>query len=141
MSTAVLLQSLDVSLVVKGMTNVELQAVRRAIALLHSLTGEPPERLPVPAQGPIKLFVTEYLVADPAGDLSCQELWAFYNEVAGAGELPLVRKAVFLRQLPTLMEAVFGARKAHNVERDGRRVRGFYGVSLRLEASLPEPQV
>jgi hypothetical protein len=80
-------------------------------------------------------------VADPAGDLSCQELWAFYAEVAGAGELPVVRKVVFLRQLPALMEAVFGVRKAHNVERDGHRVRGFHGVNLRLEGSLPEPQV
>jgi hypothetical protein len=44
-----------------------------------------------------------------------------------------MRKAVFLRQLPGIMEETFAARKCHHVIRAGRRQRGFRGVGLRLE--------
>ncbi len=48
-----------------------------------------------------------------------------------------MRKAAFLRQLPAVMQAVFGVRKSHAVERAGRRVRGFRGINLRLDAGPP----
>ena len=91
----------------------------------------------MPWQSPIRRFVREYLVADAKADLSCAEAWQYFLEVTQAGELQPMRKSAFLRQLPTVMEAVFNARKAHNVERSGRRQRGFRGVGVRLDTSEP----
>jgi hypothetical protein len=63
--------------------------------------------------------------------MSCEELWTFFQEVVDAGELPGMRKAVFLRQLPTVIETDFRVRKSHHIERSGRRVRGFKGITIR----------
>jgi len=48
-----------------------------------------------------------------------------------------MRKAAFLRQLPAELEAIFGVRKSHSIERRGRRVRGFRGVGIRLDTCPP----
>lgn len=113
------------------MTNTQIQAIRHTITLLCSLIDEPQECAPVPFQSPIRQFVQEYLAPDPKGDVSCAELWEFFQEVVAAGELPGMRKTVFLRQLPTVMEAVFRVRKSHHVERSGHKVRGFKGITVR----------
>lgn len=119
------------------MKNAEIQAIRRAITMLCSLIDEPQETLPVPWQSPIRRFVREYLAPDPKADISCAEAWQFFQEIVEAGELPPMRKAAFLRQLPTVMEAVFRVRKCHHIERPGHRVRGFKGVGIRMDAGLP----
>jgi hypothetical protein len=113
------------------MTNTQLQTIRRTITLLCSLIDEPQECAPVPYQSPIRRFVQEYLAPDPKSDMSCEELWTFFQEVVDAGELPGMRKAVFLRQLPTVIETDFRVRKSHHIERSGRRVRGFKGITIR----------
>jgi hypothetical protein len=52
-------------------------------------------------------------------------------KVVDAGELPPMRKAAFLRQLPVVMEAVFRVRNRHHVQRSSRRVRGFKDITIR----------
>ena len=116
------------------MTKTEIAAINRAIALLNSLTGEPYESVPLPRSCAVTRFVREYLAPDPVADISCAEAWGFFCEVAQAGELPPVRKAIFLRQLPGAMEAVYDVRKCHNIERAGGRVRGFKGITLNEQA-------
>jgi hypothetical protein len=117
------------------MTNTELQTVRRAITLLRSLIDEPQEYPPLPQHSPVRRFVQEYLAPDPDADLSCEEAWQFFEEIAHEGELPPMRKAAFLRQLPIVMESIHHVRKCHGIERADRRVRGFRGVAIRLDAN------
>ena len=71
---------------------------------------------------------------DPKADLSCAEAWQYFQEVAQAGELQPTRKATFLRQLPTSMEAAYQVRRCHSILRSGRRVRGFKGIGIRMDA-------
>ena len=119
------------------MTNTELQTIRRAITLLCSLIDEPQECVSVPWQSPVRRFVETYLVPDPNADLTSAEAWKFFQEIVQAGELMPMRKSVFLRQLPSLMESVFHVRKCHAIQRDGHHVRGFRGVGIRQDASPP----
>ena len=79
-------------------------------------------------------FTQKYLTADPVGDLSCQEAWTFFEEIAQAGELPPMGKATFLCELPVVIESVYNIRKCHHILRSGRRVRGFRGVDIRMDA-------
>jgi hypothetical protein len=115
------------------MTRTEITAINRAIALLHSLTGEPHESVPLPRSCSVTRFVREYLAPDPAADVSCGELWTFYREISDAGELPPMRKTIFLRRLPVVMQEIYAARKSHGIQREGRRVRGFKGVGIRMD--------
>ncbi|MCW5550897.1 MAG: hypothetical protein KIS67_01900 [Verrucomicrobiae bacterium] len=109
----------------------EEQTIRRAIALLSSMIDTPQECLPAPWHSPVRQFVEKYLCPDPQAELASEEAWTFFQEIVQAGELAAIRRAVFLRQLPTIVEAVYGLRKSHHVERSGRRVRGFKGIAIR----------
>ena len=108
------------------------QKIEEAIKVLQSLTRESVAATPL-QDDPVRRFVTNYLAADPAGDISCAEAAEFYDEVARAGHLPPMRKTSFLRALPAVVLAVYGSRKSHDVRRDGRWVRGFKGVTVRLD--------
>jgi len=119
------------------MTSTEIQAVRRAITLLCLLIDEPQEGAGIPWRSPVRRFVQDYLVANASADLTCEEAWRFFQEIVQADELPPMRKVIFLRQLPSLMGSVFHVRKCHHIQRGGRRVRGFNGVSIRMDAGSP----
>jgi len=119
------------------MNEVEVAVINRAIALLRSLTEEPRVTDPMPSQCPVVRFAKQFLTNNSADDLSCSELWTFYREIADAGELPLVRKALFLRRLPAAMQAVLNVKKSHAIERAGRRVRGFRGATIKLDDCGP----
>ena len=115
------------------MMNYEVSQIRRAIAMLEMLVNEPQATESL-RQNPIAKFAREHLERDQTRDVSCTELWKFYNEIAAAGELPPLRGNDFFRRLPNVLAAVYRVRKSHNVIRDGRRVRGFRGITI----SLPE---
>jgi hypothetical protein len=119
------------------MTSTEVQAVRRAITQLCSLIDKPQGSAGIPRRSPVWRFVQEYLVAEASADLTCEEAWQFFLEIVKANELPPTRKALFLRQLPSLMESAFHVRKCHHIWRGGRRVRGFRGVGIRLDTCAP----
>src|SRR6266550_5009026 len=121
---------------VEGMTRTELQIVKRAIDVLRLLTDEPQAVSAPPRNCPVSDFARRYLVLDPAGDVSCDELWTFYREISDAGELPAIRKVAFYRRLAAVMESAFGVKKCHSIQRDGRTVRGFKSVGIR-EDSCP----
>ena len=121
------------------MTSQESELIRSALALLHRLVppGEPHASDATPRRCPVNLFVKKYLVRDPASDLTTVELWRFFSEISTSGELEPRPKAEFLRCLPGAMQSVFGAHKCHSIERNGRRLRGFRGVNIRLDGSPP----
>jgi hypothetical protein len=85
----------------------------------------------------VAVFARRYLLREPASDLTSAELWKFFAEVSASGELEPLSKAAFLSRLPGIMELTFGTRKSHNVQRGGRRLRGFRGVGIRLDACAP----
>ena len=122
------------------MTSQEHDLIRCALDLLHRLM--PPEERDavclVRRDCPVALFARRFLLREPANDLSSKELWKFFAEVAASGELQPLSKAEFLRRLPGVLELTFGLRKSHNVQRAGRRVRGFRGVGIRLDDSQPD---
>ena len=118
------------------MTNTQIQTVRRAISLLSALIDEPKPCAAVPFQSPIRRFVQEFIAPDPKTDLSCAEAWQYFQEVAQAGELQSMRKSIFLRQLPTIMEAAYQVRRSHSIVRSGRRVRGFRGVGIKMDSAI-----
>jgi hypothetical protein len=119
------------------MTAQEIDLIRQALALLHRLV--PPDELhaggPALRRCPVIQFATQYLMRDPGRDATSAELWRFYMEIVTAGELEPLTKQEFLRKLPGALEATFGAKKCHNVERDGSKVRGFRAVTIREEPS------
>jgi hypothetical protein len=123
------------------MTLQEHDLIRRALELLHRLV--PPEEEgaahPVRRDCPVALFARRYLLREPASDLTSGELWTFFSEVSASGELEPLSKAEFLSRLPGIMELSFGLRKSHNVQRAGRRLRGFRGVGIRLDTCAPAP--
>jgi len=123
------------------MTSTEVQAVRNAITLLCSLIGEPNRSAGIFCRGPVWRFVQEYLVADASADLTCEEAWQFFLEIVKANELPPTRKAIFLRQLPSLIQSAFHVRKCHHILRSGHRQRGFKGVGIRLDACPATPEL
>ncbi len=115
------------------MKSTEVETIRRVIGLLCSLIDEPHEGEPLPRQSPVRRFVQEYLVADFATDITCEEAWTFFREIVQSGALSPLPKAIFFRQLPALIEATFQARKSHHITRMGRRQRGFRGVGIRMD--------
>lgn len=121
------------------MTRNEIDLIRRALTLLHKLIpdDEPREVNPVTRRCPVVLFAKRFLARDPASDLTSQELWQFYAEVAAAGELEPLTKQEFLRALPGAMAAAFGVNKCHSIERDGQTLRGFKSVTVREHALGP----
>jgi hypothetical protein len=114
------------------MTSNEIDLVRRAIELLNRLVrdGQGRAGAPGPRLCPVERFVQEYLSPDCDADLTCEEAWQLFQEIAQAGELSPMRRTVFLRRLPVVMESIHDVRKSHSVERNGRRVRGFRGVDI-----------
>ena len=126
------------------MTSQERDLIRRALDLLHRVMPpeEPYAGYPVRRDCPVALFNRRYLQREPASDLTSRELWKFFAEVSASGELEPLSKAEFLSRLPGIMELTFGLRKSHNVQRAGRRLRGFRGVGIRLDAcpATPEPK-
>jgi hypothetical protein len=117
------------------MTKSEISILRRAIVHLNMLIKAP--RDPIRRRCPVTRFARGCLIYDPGADVSCEQLWDFYEEVAAAGELPPLNKAAFLRLLPTVIQTVFGATKRHDILRAGSQVRGFVGVGISEQADLP----
>ena len=107
--------------------------MRRALELLRPLVPDAPGRVgrPAPRRCPVLMFAQRYLAAEPGSDMTSDELWRFYAEVAAVGELEPVSKSEFLRRLPGVMEATFGARKCHSIRRAKGIVRGFKGATVR----------
>jgi hypothetical protein len=118
------------------MKRSELNSIRSAIEILHRLVpdDEPRATNPAPRRCPVALFAKRYLAREPASDLTSAELWQFFGEVAATGEVEPLSKSEFLRRLPAVLQAVFDVRKSHAVEREGRHLRGFKGVGIRLDA-------
>jgi hypothetical protein len=109
------------------MTSSEIAGVRRAIALLSSLVDEP---CAAASSGrcPVRAFISKYFVREPSSAVSTLELWQFYTEVVDAGEADRLTKQVFLRRLTSVMAAVFGVKKSHNITTPTGRARGFRGI-------------
>ena len=72
----------------------------------------------------------------PGADLTTNELWKFYLEIASTGALEPLTKQEFLRALPGAMAAAYGLRKCHTIKRQGQTLRGFKSVTIR-EAANP----
>jgi hypothetical protein len=91
------------------MTRSEIVLISRSLQLLHRLVpdGEARASDGMPRPCPVRLFVERYLVRQPGADMSSAELWAFYMEVAAAGESDPLTKQGFLRAMPGAMAAAF----------------------------------
>ena len=87
---------------------------------------------------PLCRFAKEYLAPDASDELSCHDLWKFYSEIVAAGYLPSMPKTVFFRELPAVLEFVYGVRRSHSITVAGKMVRGYKGITIRDEDdSLP----
>jgi len=122
------------------MTTQEIQIVQQALGILHRLVpdDEPRGLDPRPRHCPVQAFAKRNLVLNPVRDMTTQELWEFYSEVAIAGEAERLSRAVFLRVLPGAMAAVFGLRKSHAIRRSEQTMRGFSGITIQEQATPME---
>ena len=84
------------------MNKSEIAVLNRVIVLLQSLTDEPQAVDPGPGHCPVAIFARKYLERDPARDLTSAELWQFFAEVSGEGEVERLSKSEFLRRLPAI---------------------------------------
>src|SRR5450759_3385118 len=109
------------------MTSKETDLIRRAIELLHQLV--PPEGPhaggPAPRRCPVTLFAQRYLVREPTSDVTVEELWQFFKDVAASGELDALTQTAFQRALPGAMEGAFCVKKCRAIKRGLQAVRGF----------------
>lgn len=122
------------------MTKTQTELLRRALELLHRLVPDDYEPCAVdsaPRRCPVAEFARKFLVPDPESNLTSEELLCFFNETAASGEVQPLSKSRFLRRLPNVLETTFGVRKSHGIERDGRRVRGFRGIGIRMDNAIP----
>lgn len=128
----------EASLVVTGMSESEVELIRRAIDLLVRVLPDGAQRPQRPASRPCPVldFAKRYLMRDPASDVTTRELWVFFSEVVAAGELEPLGQRTFQRALPSIIEGLFGARKSHCIQRGDQALRGFKGVGIR-EAACP----
>jgi hypothetical protein len=118
------------------MNNSEIELIGRAIALLQELMPDGMQRPGRPASRPCPVldFARRYLMHDAGGDVTSDELWQFYKEVAAAREVEPLTQRSFQQALPAAMEAIYGTKKCHSIRRAGGTVRGFKSVSIREEA-------
>lgn len=114
-------------------TDSQAALLRDAIDILLRVlpdVTQPPSR-PAPRSCPVAEFAKSFLTADVADDMSTEELWRFYQEIAAVGDLEQISRRTFERALPSAIAAAFGVKKCHSIQRDGRAVRGFRGVTVR----------
>jgi hypothetical protein len=115
------------------MTKIESETIRRVVQLLQRFLPEYEPRM-VPSttrSSPVFRFAKEYLAPDTSDELSCHDLWRFFSEIVAAGDLPPMPKTAFFRELPAIMESVFGVKRSHSIKRAGKTVRGYKGVTIR----------
>jgi hypothetical protein len=115
------------------MTKFESEKIRRAVQLLQQFLPEYEPRMApsTTRSSPVNRFAMEYLASDACDELSCDDLWKFFSEIAAAGYLPSMPKTVFFRELPAVMEFIFGVKRSHSIRRAGKMVRGYKGVTIR----------
>src|SRR5712664_912838 len=121
------------------MKKTEIELIRHAINLLSEVAAddEPRATDTMRRDCPVLAFVERYLEKEPLSELSSNECWQFFAEVASAGDLPLIRRSLFLYRLPIAMKAVYNIGKSHNVRQGAGRVRGFRGISIREKELQP----
>ena len=123
------------ALVFKGMTEVQLKKLRR----LHKLIGELLDMKQPPSNAqsapcPVTRFASRYLCREHGAEMTSAAIATFYGEVAAAGETPRLKRGQVLRLLPRVMNNAFGVRPTHSlIDVDGKKARGFRGVTVRLE--------
>jgi hypothetical protein len=89
---------------------------------------------------PIQSFVIQKLTNSYGPkDISGEELWALYQEYVLECCTRLMRKVKFQRRIAEVIYHQYGVKRSTNVRRDGRRVRGFLGVSK--QEPLPQPDL
>lgn len=115
------------------MTESEKESIHRAIELLQAVVSGAAPRPEGPSTRPCPVvrFARQYLMRYPGADITVDDLWSFYHEVALAGEAELLTRRQFDRILPRAMEEAFGVKKSHSVRRDNRSRRGFKTVTIR----------
>ena len=115
------------------MTESEKESIHRAIEVLQTVASgaapRPEDSSTRPC--PVVRFARQYLMRDPGADITVDDLWSFYHEVAVAGEAELMTRRQFYRILPRAMEEAFGVKKSHSVRRDNGARRGFKTVTIR----------
>lgn len=81
----------------------------------------------------VRLFLLEAVEKAEGGDLSVSEIieqYAAFCPEKGWNPLPITE---VYRTLEGLMLQLFHVAKSHSLKRDGRSVRGFYGVVFKNE--------
>ncbi len=122
--------------------NEQVIQLNRAIAILNKLAVELnafSSDVPAKPQAEaVQKFCECALMLDPAKNVSCLELWQLYQIYASLGQVPQIKRAEFLSNLPSAMKVVWAVHKSHDVMRDGKAHRGFSGViGLVAEDSPP----
>jgi hypothetical protein len=112
------------------MNETQLVALRSAINTLNRLlpSGASPAH---PTNEPVARFVRQHFVPDPNFGVSSASVAAFYMELAASGLFPALPRQVVLRRIAAAVFAVWGIRRTHNLEVEGRHRRGFKGLNFR----------
>ncbi|MEI8290043.1 MAG: hypothetical protein WCH99_11280 [Verrucomicrobiota bacterium] len=122
--------------------NKKIIQLNKALAILNKLAVELnafSSDVPTKPQAEaVQKFCECALMLDPAKNVSCLELWQLYQIYASLGQVPRIKRAEFLSNLPDAMKVVWAIHKSHDVMRDGKAHRGFSGViGLVAEDSPP----
>ena len=81
----------------------------------------------------LRLFVRDCIQPSEEFDVSCNELWAKFNEYRAAHELDGMSQKQFFKDLPDLMEQEHHVIRRNDIMRNGRSVRGYAHIVARVK--------
>ena len=81
----------------------------------------------------LRLFVRDCIQPSEEFDVSCNELWAKFNEYRAAHELDGMSQTQFFKDLPDLMEQEHHVIRRNDIMRNGRSVRGYAHIVARVK--------
>jgi len=107
--------------------------LRQVVAALKIIAVRP---LPSEATG-LQDFIDTAIEVSPGEDITTEEVLETYKAFVVSRKVPRLSDRHFLNQLPGLLSARFGVRKAHSINRGTQR-RGFSGLRLREMAGVSD---
>ena len=87
---------------------------------------------------PVRVFVKNFIGISATGDLATDEILIAYNLVSEHYRWDSFTRRMVALQLKALLPELHGATATNTVRRNGKRLRGYIGVRLRLPSDFEE---
>ena len=125
-----------------GILNWALQGLIKLINADWQIPRSPEQKSQIDfllkSSDPVRVFVKNFIRVSTTNDLSTDEIVNAYNLVSGHYRWDPITRRMVEQELKTLLPEIHGALATNTVRRQGKRLRGYLGVKLRLPAEFVE---